>query len=86
VFRRENARRSGPASYATRARVNPALGPPGANILSPAAVVGMTARLVDVETGSVVWSGRRTWEGFDVDSAMASIAHSFAKSLTPLWR
>ncbi|HAH07776.1 MAG TPA: hypothetical protein DCM05_14845 [Elusimicrobia bacterium] len=64
----------------------PALGTPGANILTSAAVVGMTARLVDVETGSVVWSGRRTWEGFDVDSAMASIAHSFAKSLTPLWR
>lgn len=64
----------------------PAVGTPGANILTSAAVVGMTARLVDVETGSVVWSARRTWEGFDVDTAMAAIAHSFAKSLTPLWR
>ncbi|MFA6093575.1 MAG: CsgG/HfaB family protein [Elusimicrobiota bacterium] len=63
----------------------PAFGGSNANIVTSAAVVGLTARMVDVETGSVIWSARQTWEGFDTDAAMSSIAASFARSLAPFW-
>ena len=65
----------------------PALGQPGASILTSAARVGLTARLVEIETGSVVWSAHQTYEGFDLDSAMASITRKFARSFGKrLWQ
>jgi len=64
----------------------PAFGAPGTNILTSSAQVALTARLVDVETGSVVWSAHQSYEGFDLDSAMSSIAESFARSLADVWR
>jgi hypothetical protein len=41
--------------------------------------------MVDVETGSVLWSGRMSYQGYDIASAMAAITASLAKSLVPLW-
>ncbi|MFA6031028.1 MAG: CsgG/HfaB family protein [Elusimicrobiota bacterium] len=73
----------GSGVYFTQA---PAYGPSNANIITSAALVGLTARLVEVETGSILWSARQSWEGFDIDAAMSSIASSFARSLSPLWQ
>jgi len=38
-----------------------------------------------VETGSVLWSARMTYEGLDTETAMATITESFAESLVPIW-
>ena len=61
------------------------LGLPHTEVISTAASVGLIARMVDVETGSVLWSARMTYEGFDADSAMSTITASFVKSLIPIW-
>lgn len=61
------------------------IGVPDAQVLSSAAQAALIARMVDVETGSILWSGRMSYEGVDVQSTMASITSSFAKSLIPLW-
>jgi len=58
--------------------------PSGVSILTSSAQVGLTARLVDVETGTVVWSAHRTYEGFDTTSALSAITASFARSLEKL--
>ena len=63
----------------------PAAGVPGSDVITSAATVGMTARMVDVETGSVLWSAHLSYEGIDVDSAMMRICRSFVRSLIPLW-
>lgn len=63
----------------------PAVGVPGSDVVTSAAAVGLVARMVDVETGSVLWSARMTYEGFDVDTAMAAVTGSFADSLVPIW-
>ncbi|SRR5258708_3924610 len=63
----------------------PAFGVPDSQVVTSAARSAITARMVDVETGSILWSGRMSYEGYDSQSAMASITASFAKSLVPLW-
>jgi curli biogenesis system outer membrane secretion channel CsgG len=63
----------------------PAVGIPHADVVTSAAQNSLIARMVDVETGSVLWSGRMSYEGYDNQSAMAAITRSFAKSLVPLW-
>ncbi len=56
-----------------------------AQILSTTAEVALAARMVDVETASVMWSAYMSYEGFDIASAMSSISGFFVKSLTPIW-
>jgi curli biogenesis system outer membrane secretion channel CsgG len=63
----------------------PAFGVPDSQVLTSDAQASLIARMVDVETGSVLWSGRMSYEGVDVQSTMAGITSSFAKSLVPLW-
>lgn len=60
-------------------------GVPDSHILASAATVGLTARMVDVETASILWSGMMNYEGFDTSSAMRSITQSFVDSLVPVW-
>ena len=60
-------------------------GAPDSHILASAATVGLTARMVDVDTASILWSGMMNYEGFDTSSAMRSIARSFVDSLVPVW-
>lgn len=62
-----------------------AIGVSGADIITSAASVGLTARMVDVETGTVLWSAHNSYEGFDMDSAMEAVTSSFVKSLEPVW-
>jgi hypothetical protein len=61
------------------------IGVPDSQVLTSAAQDSLIARMVDVETGSVLWSGRMSYEGYDNQSAMAAITSSFVKSLVPLW-
>jgi hypothetical protein len=63
----------------------PAIGVPDSQILTSAAQASLISRMVDVETGSIMWSGRMSYEGLDSQSTMAGITSSFAKSLVPLW-
>ena len=61
------------------------IGAPGTEVVTSAAQAGLIARMVDVETGSILWSGRMSYEGWDTASTMAGITESFVKSLIPLW-
>lgn len=63
----------------------PAVSKSEGEVLTSAASVGLAARMVDVETGTVVWAANQTYEGFDVPSTMSSICFSFVKSLKPFW-
>jgi len=61
------------------------IGAPDSQVLTSAAQASLISRMVDVETGSIMWSGRMSYEGLDSQSTMAGITSSFAKSLVPLW-
>jgi len=63
----------------------PAVGVPGSDVVTSAASVGLSARMVDVQTGSVVWSAQLNYEGIDADAAMVQICRSFVRSLRPVW-
>jgi curli biogenesis system outer membrane secretion channel CsgG len=56
-----------------------------AQILSTTAEVSLSVRLVDIESGSIMWSAYMSYEGFDITSAMSSISNFFVKSLLPIW-
>ena len=58
---------------------------PGSQVVTSAANVALIGRLVDVETGSILWSARMTYEGLDIQTAMSDVTSSFAHSLIPLW-
>ncbi len=61
------------------------LGMPNSQLLSTTANVSLLSRMVNVETGSVMWSASMTYEGFDLPSAMTGITDAFARSLAPIW-
>ena len=61
------------------------IGVPDSQLLTSAAQASLIARMVDVETGSILWSGRMSYEGLNTESTMAGITSSFVKSLVPLW-
>jgi hypothetical protein len=63
----------------------PVLGVPDSQVVTSAAQASLIARMVDVETGSILWSARMNYQGLDSESALAGITTSFARSLTPLW-
>lgn len=60
-------------------------GLPNTQMVSTASTVGLVARLVDVETGTILWSARMNYEGFDAETAMATITEAFVKSLVKVW-
>lgn len=62
-----------------------AFGIPDSQVLTSAAQASLIARMVDVETGSILWSGRMSYEGLDSHQTMAEITSSFIRSLVPLW-
>jgi len=61
------------------------LGMPNSQVLSTTAEVSLVSRMVDVQTGSIMWAASMSYEGFDIPSAMAGITESFTRSLTPIW-
>lgn len=60
-------------------------GLPNAQLLSTTANVSLLSRMVDVQTGSILWSASMSYEGFDTSSAMSGITDAFVKSLEPIW-
>ncbi len=61
------------------------LGLPNSQLLSTTANVSLVSRMVDVQTGSVLWAASMSYEGFDVSSAMNGITEAFARSLAQIW-
>ncbi len=61
------------------------MGMPNAQLLSTTANVSLLSRMVDVQTGSVLWSASMAYEGFDITSAMTGITDAFIRSLSPIW-
>lgn len=60
-------------------------GMPNSQLLSTTASVSLISRMVDVQTGTILWSASMTYEGFDISSAMSGITDAFISSLTPIW-
>ncbi|MBI5744710.1 MAG: hypothetical protein HY952_09190 [Elusimicrobia bacterium] len=60
-------------------------GLPNAQLLTTTANVSLLSRMVDVQTGSVLWSASMAYEGFDIASAMSGITDAFIRSLIPIW-
>ena len=61
------------------------LGMPNSQLLSTTANVSLLSRMVDVQTGSIMWSASMNYEGFDIPSAMTGITDAFIRSLSPIW-
>lgn len=61
------------------------MGMPNSQLLSTTANVAMLSRMVDVQTGSILWSASMSYEGFDITSAMSAITDAFISSLEPIW-
>lgn len=61
------------------------LGLPNSHLLNTTANVALVSRMVDVQTGSVLWAASMSYEGFDVASAMNGITEAFARSLAQIW-
>jgi curli biogenesis system outer membrane secretion channel CsgG len=60
-------------------------GVPNSQLLSTTANVSLISRMVDVQTGTVLWSASMAYEGFDTASAMSGITDAFVSSLEPIW-
>ncbi len=60
-------------------------GLPNSQLLSTTANAALVARMVDAQTGSILWSGSMSYEGFDLTTAMREIADAFTTSLSPIW-
>lgn len=49
------------------------------------AEVGVSARMIDVETGSIVWASSYTYESFDMEGAIRGVASRVLNSLKKVW-
>lgn len=61
------------------------MGMPNSQLLNTTANVSLLSRMVDVQTGSIMWSASMSYEGFDIPSAMSGITDAFIRSLSPIW-
>ncbi len=48
------------------------------------AEVGVTARMIDVNTGYIVWSASYNYEGFDIESSVSTVVSTLLNSLNKL--
>lgn len=49
------------------------------------AEVGVSARMIDVETGLIVWASSYTYESFDIEGAIRGVASRLLNSLKKAW-
>ncbi|OGS52552.1 MAG: hypothetical protein A3J79_07550 [Elusimicrobia bacterium RIFOXYB2_FULL_62_6] len=61
------------------------LGMPNSQLVSTTAEVSLVTRMVDVQTGSILWSASMSYDGLDVQTAMSGITDAFVTSLDPIW-
>ncbi len=57
-----------------------------ASLLETTAEVGLSIRMVDVETGSILFSGYMNWEALDVESGFQTISEYIINSLSRYWK
>lgn len=74
-----------PVGGSTVLSEGPILGVPNSQVVTTEAAASLVARMVDVKTGSILWSASMSYEGFDVQSAMQGITEAFVHSLLPVW-
>ncbi len=55
------------------------------HLITTAASTSLISRMVDIETGSVMWSASMSYDGFDIASAMSGVTRAFVRSLVPIW-
>ncbi|MEF3280453.1 MAG: CsgG/HfaB family protein [Elusimicrobiota bacterium] len=55
-------------------------------ILETTAEVALSVRMIDIETGSVIWSAYMGWEGLDTTTTISAITEYFVKSLKRVWQ
>ena len=55
-------------------------------ILETTLEVSLTLRMIDVETGSVMWAGQLSYEGLDLPSTLKIITEYLVKSLIKYWK
>lgn len=63
----------------------PVPGVPESQIITAAANVSLVSRMVDVETGSILWAGSMNYDALDTGTAMRTITSGFVDSLVPIW-
>ncbi|MGC8867632.1 MAG: CsgG/HfaB family protein [Elusimicrobiales bacterium] len=51
-------------------------------ILETTLEIGMSARLIDVESGSIMWAGHLTYEGLDLSTTLSTVCDYLVKSLS----
>lgn len=54
-------------------------------ILETTLEIGLTIRMIDVETGSVMWAGHLTYEGLDITITLKTISDYLIRSLIKNW-
>ncbi|MFH1783362.1 MAG: CsgG/HfaB family protein [bacterium] len=47
--------------------------------------VGISARMIDVETGTIVWANSYSYDAFDIDSAIEWAVSDLLRSLKKVW-
>lgn len=48
--------------------------------------IGLNLRMIDVETGSILWAGHLSYEGLDLSSTLTTITEYLVKSLLKYWK
>lgn len=74
-----------PVTRANLAPGLPLMGVPNSQVVTAAASASLVARMVSVETGSILWSASMSYDGLDTASAIRVIAGAFVESLLPVW-
>jgi TolB-like protein len=49
------------------------------------AEVGVNARMIDVETGLIIWASSYTYESFDMEGAISETVSTLLNSLKKVW-
>ena len=56
------------------------------SIIETTAQVGVTVRMIDTETGSILFQGYMDWEAIDTETAIQTISEYIVSSLSKYWK
>lgn len=60
-------------------------GVPGTSVVTSAATATVSAKMIEVETGALLWSASDKDEGFDALATFSTISKTLVRSLSPMW-
>lgn len=60
-------------------------GVPDSAVVTSTTYIDVAARMVDIETGALLWAASMNYEGTNVSSVLQDIAIDFVKSLKQVW-